>query len=182
MTEPTAAGHPDLPGLPIVAVDVDGVLNPEDPHEAARLGYRPHQYNGPGPHGQHLSGAVWLHPDHGVWLYELAMRAQLVWCTRWNQFAATWIAPRLGLPDTWTHIPIDDAGVRFGHQTKLGPLFRYAGNRPVAVLDEEFGGKDPDVADERTARGASTLLRPVDPFSGLRRPDVDAVLMWLDPR
>jgi len=180
MAEPAARPHIDLPGLPIVAVDVDGVLYPEDPDEAASLGYREYRYDGPGPQGRHVTGAVWLHPDHGRWLGELALRAQLVWCTGWNQLAATWIAPRLGLPDTWTHIPIDHGGVRFGRQTKLGPLFQYAGNRPLTVLDDEFGGKDPDAAAERSACGAPTLLRPVNRYTGLRRPDIDAVLKWLD--
>jgi hypothetical protein len=180
MAEPASVPYADFPALPIVAVDVDGVLNPDDPGEAARLGYHPHHYDGPGPHGQHLTGNVWLHIDHGGWLRELAERAQLVWCTPWNHLAATWIAPRLDLPDTWIHIPIDHGGVAFGHQLKLDPLLRYAGDRPLAVLDDQFGGKDPDIAEQRTARGAATLLRPVDPFCGLRRPDIEAVLTWLE--
>ncbi|MFI6273086.1 hypothetical protein [Micromonospora zamorensis] len=38
---------------------------------------------------------------------------------------------------------------------------------------------DPFTADQRTAGGAPTLLRPVIPCHGLRRVDIDAVLTWL---
>jgi hypothetical protein len=67
-------------------------------------------------------------------------------------------------------------GIRFGHQSKLAALYAWAARRPLAVLDDEFGGKDPATADQRTADGAPILLRPVDPN---RRADVDTVLTWL---
>jgi len=182
MTEPAAHRTAADSGTPIVAVDVDGVLNPDDPRRAAQHGYQPHRYAGPDPSGQPVDGTVWLHPDHGTWLRELAAHAQPVWCTSWNQLAASWLAPRLGLPDTWPHIPVAGGGVRFGHQSKLAALYTWAGQRPVAVLDDEFGGKDPVTAAHRTASGAPTLLRPVDPYRGLRRADIDAVLAWLHQR
>ncbi|WP_326564437.1 hypothetical protein [Micromonospora peucetia] len=166
------------PASPIVAIDVDGLLNPADPAHAETLGYRPHHYDGPDPDGRRFTGTVWLHPDHGPWLRELAEHAQPVWCTRWNHLAAAWIAPRLGLP-TWPHIPIHAGGVRFGHQSKLADLYAWATRRPPAVLDDEFGGKDPTAAGQRTASDTPTLLHPVDPYDGLRRADVDAVLTWL---
>ncbi|MGX4657848.1 hypothetical protein ACWCHM_29635 [Micromonospora sp. SCSIO 07396] len=169
--------HPALP--PVVAIDVDGVLNPDDPARAAALGYQPHRYNGPGPDGRRITGTVWLHPDHGPWLRELADHAQPVWCTSWNHLAAEWIAPRLGLPPTWPHVRVRAGGVRFGHQSKLAALYAWAARRPLAVLDDEFGGKDPTVAAWRTADGAPTLHRPVDPRHGLRRTDIDTVLTWL---
>lgn len=177
---PEQGGHVTIGrGTPIVAVDVDGVLNPADPHLAARLGYRPHRYDGPDPSGRPVTGTVWLQPDHGAWLRELAAHAQPVWCTSWNQLASTWIAPRLGLSSTWPHVPIRAGGIRFGHQSKLADLYTWAGRRPLAVLDDESGGKDPYTARRRTADGAPTLLHPVDPGPGLCRADVDAVLAFL---
>lgn len=128
-------------GTPIVAVDVDGVLNPDDPHLAARLGSQPHRYDGPDPSGRPVTGTVWLHPDHGAWLRELAEHAEPVWCTSWNQLAAVWIAPRLGLPDSWPHVPVRGGGVRFGHQSKLADLYSWAGRRPLAVLDDESAAR-----------------------------------------
>ncbi|WP_406062970.1 hypothetical protein [Micromonospora sp. NBC_00860] len=102
-----------------------------------------------------------------------------MWCTSWNHLAAGWIAPRLGLPDTWPHVPVQGGGSRFGHQSKLSPLNACAARRPLAVLDDEVGGKHPSNADQRIAGGTPTLLRPVNPYHGLRRADIDAVLTWL---
>ncbi|KAB1935480.1 hypothetical protein F8271_21775 [Micromonospora sp. ALFpr18c] len=177
MTSTRPLAHPEL--SPIVALDVDGVLNPANPAHAAALGYQPHRYDGPGPDGQHVTGTVWLHPDHGPWLRELAEHAQPVWCTSWNHLAAQWIAPRLDLPTTWPHVPVHAGGVRFGHQSKLSVLYPWAMRRALAVLDDEFGGKDPTTADQRIRDGVPTLLHPVDPYDGLRRADIDTVLTWL---
>jgi hypothetical protein len=167
--------------MPVVAIDVDGVLNPDHPATARQLGYQPHEYDGPDPAGQPMSGTVWLHPDHGTWLRELAQRADLLWCTSWRAIAATWIAPRLGLPKDLPWVDLGQGGgIRFGRQLKLPPLYRAVGTRPVAVLDDEFGGRDPDEAAARTANGNQTLLVPVNGGTGLQRQHVDLVHRWLD--
>lgn len=179
-TDKVTTAPPAVP-RPVVAVDVDGVLNPDDPTAAATLGYQPHHYTGPGPDGQHAEGTVLLHPDHGLWLAELATAgAELVWCTSWRHLAATWIASRLGLPTDLAVIDITAAGVRWGHQGKLSALYQAVGDRPVAVLDDAFGGKDPDHASHRTRNGAPTLLVPVNPRTGLRRADIDTIHAWLN--
>jgi hypothetical protein len=184
VTAPTpgaAATAPPAALRPVVAVDVDGVLNPNNPVDAEPLGYRPHRYHGPGPDGRPATGTVWLHPDHGVWLAELAAAgAELVWCTSWRTLAATWIAPRLGLPTDLAVIDVTAAGVHWGHQAKLFDLYQAVGDRPVAVLDDEFGGKDADHALYRSRAGAPTLIVPVNPGTGLCRADIDTVRAWLD--
>jgi hypothetical protein len=169
------------PESPVVAVDVDGVLNPDAAAASEPSGYQPHRYDGPNPAGEPVTGTVWLHPDHGDWLRELAARgAQLVWNTSWGHLAATWIAPRLGLPNDLPVIAHQHHGIAWGHQGKLFDLYTWTGPRPVAVLDDEHGGKDPYDAQRRAAEGAPTLLVPVDGYSGLRRHDIDQVHAWLD--
>lgn len=169
------------PAAPVVAVDVDGVLNPDGGQDSERLGYRPHQYDGPNPAGEPVTGTVWLHPEHGLWLRELADRgALLVWNTSWGSLAASWIAARLGLPDDLTVIDHRYHGITWGHQGKLVGLYAWTGARPVAVLDDEHGGKDPDDAKRRTDDGIPTLLVPINGYTGLRRQDIDQVHAWLD--
>jgi hypothetical protein len=166
-------------GRPVIAVDVDGVLNPHQPGRAVALGYQPQHYDGPGPGGQPATGTVWLHPDHGIWLREVGGHADLVWCTSWGPVAADVIAPRLGLPDMPVLDVADFAGVRFGYQGNLGPLYAWTGDRPLAVLDDEFGGKDAALAEDCTRRGRPTLHVGVDGATGLRRDHVEQILAWL---
>ena len=153
------------------------MLNPDNPVDAEPLGYRPHHYHGPGPDGRPAADTVWLHPDHGTWLAEAS--AEVVWCTSWRTPAATRIAPHLGLPTDLAVIDVTAAGMRWGHQAKLFDLYQAVGGRPVAVLNDEFGGKDPDQARDPSQAGAPTLLVPVNPGTGLRRADIDSVLAWL---
>ncbi|MEU5554292.1 hypothetical protein ABZ738_31425 [Micromonospora sp. NPDC047793] len=49
----------------VIAIDFDGVLNPDHPPTARQLGHHRHHYDGPDPTGQRVSGEAWLHPDHG---------------------------------------------------------------------------------------------------------------------
>ncbi|MDG4795016.1 HAD domain-containing protein [Micromonospora sp. WMMD1082] len=169
------------PASPVVAVDVDGVLIPDAAEASEQLGYRPHQYDGPNPAGEHVTGTVWLHPEHGPWLRELTSRgAMLVWNTSWGPLAASWIARHLGLPEDLTVIEHRYPGIAWGHQRKLFDLYAWTGQRPTAVLDDEHGGKDPYDAERRTAEGIPTLLVPVNGYTGLRRHDIDQVHAWLD--
>src|SRR5690606_30817556 len=171
---------PDPRSGPLVYVDVDGVLNPDGSRQQ-QLGFQPHRFDTTGPHGQPARGTVWLHPQHGTWLGELEEAgAQLVWATSWGPLANTWIAPRLGLPGTWPVVDLQGrTGTRWGHALKLDPITAHAGDTPLALLDDQIGGKDPMWAQQRTADGSPTLLIAVDPYKGLTRADIDQVLTWL---
>ncbi|MFV2103152.1 hypothetical protein [Micromonospora sp. LOL_024] len=56
MTSTRPLAHPA--SSPIVAIDVDGVLNPANATHAETLGYRPHRYDGLGPDGRRVTGTV----------------------------------------------------------------------------------------------------------------------------
>jgi hypothetical protein len=175
-TDPTTAPAPLPQARPLVYVDVDGVLQPDRPGP----GYQPHRYNGPGPDGSPVTGTVWLHPQHGAWLAELAAAGtNLVWATSWRHLANSFVAPHLGLPGTWPVLDIAATGVAFGYSVKRGPVLEHAGTRPFAWLDDDFGPRDPQWATHRTRHEAPTLLVPVDPYHGLTRQHVDTVLAWL---
>lgn len=169
----------------VVAVDVDGVLA-ADPRLAggeqvlSALGYQSFRFDGLGPDGHPAAGAVWLNPEHGGWLRELLNRsAELAWATSWGVRAAEWIAPRLGLPEMPV-IEVAHHGPAFGWSPKGGPIRRWASGRPLAWLDDQFGGKECGWAADRRADGIPTLIVPVGAGSGLRRQHIDAVIAWLD--
>jgi hypothetical protein len=172
---------------PILALDVDGVLA-ADPHfitggvqALAALGYEPHHYDGLGPDGAPASGTVWLNAEHGIWLRELLARnVELVWATNWGARAAEWIAPRLGLPDLPV-VDVPNQAPGFGWSAKLGPIHRWAGARPLAWIDDQFGGKEPGWAEDRRHEdGIPTLIIQTDPGRGLLRRNIDEVIAWLD--
>jgi len=72
---PAAAGT-----TPVLALDVDGVLNPDETHDRllklglADIGYLTHRYQGPDAHGGPVDLEVRLHPLHGRWLSRLRGR------------------------------------------------------------------------------------------------------------
>lgn len=171
----------------IVALDVDGVLAP-DPDAVrggtealAGRGYESHQYEGPGPDGQHATVTVWLNHRHGVWLKALMQAgAELVWATSWGELANTWIGPRLDLP-VLPVIEFPNQAPGFGWSPKVGPLRRYAGDRPLAWLEDTLGGREPGWAQDRSHHdGIPTLVVRVDPGLGLQLAHIDQVLTWFD--
>ncbi|GAA2258023.1 hypothetical protein GCM10010232_55270 [Streptomyces amakusaensis] len=155
---------------PLLFLDVDGVLNPADPHP--RADFDAHTL---------LGFRVLLSPRHGDWLHELAQVYELCWATTWEEDANTHIAPALGLPP----LPV----VRFaGYRPQPGdprvplmelfsgakwaPLLRHADGRPFAWLD--------DVMPFRLVRNSlvrrDRLLLRVDGRQGLERHHVDRLL------
>jgi len=104
--------------------------------------------------------------------------AELVWGTSWGQVAVTWIAPRLGLPE----FPVIEVPYRrpaFGWSPKIGPVQRWVGDRPLAWIDDQLGGKEPGWAEERRDDGILTLIIHPHPVRGLELTHVEEVLSWL---
>ena len=77
--------------LPLLLLDVDGVLNPFAA-PACPPGYTEHEFF-PGEDPVRLCTA------HGPWLQELATRFQIVWATAWGADANRLLAPLLQIPD-----------------------------------------------------------------------------------
>jgi hypothetical protein len=77
--------------LPLLLLDVDGVLNPFAA-PACPPGYTEHEFF-PGEEPVRLGRA------HGPWLQELATRFQIVWATAWGADANRFLAPLLQIPD-----------------------------------------------------------------------------------
>jgi hypothetical protein len=164
---------------PLVLWDVDRVLSPAKPTPA----HVPHAYDGPDPAGKHVTGTVWLNPEHGEWMGELtAAGAAHAWATSWGHLAVTWIAPRLHPPARfWPVIEVGQVhSTQFGYTSKGQYVIPYIGAaRPVFWIDDMFGGKDQIWAEDRTARGVPTVVRRITDPAGLVRADIDAALAWL---
>jgi hypothetical protein len=143
-------------GLPLLAVDVDGVVvllggDDEDAPGTVRF--------------ELIDGMM-----HRISitacesLRRLSEHFELVWATGWQARANDHFVEFLGLPPlSW--VDFDDAA-RFGSaHWKLEPLDAYAKGRPVAWVDDNL---DDACFAWAAARDAPTLLVPVDPRHGLR--------------
>lgn len=177
---------------PVVALDVDGVLNALAPAPGA--GGVPHTVTVPAgalPNSPFLAGGglrdltatIHLHPAHGEWIRRLLERADVWWATTWEGAANTHLAPLLGIDP----LPVLNlrAGVPFGIARDRDSAAAKAW--ALTDLAEETGA--PVVwVDDGNLRWAGTtwlagrgLAVPVAPDAGLtatHRSAVEEFLGW----
>jgi hypothetical protein len=105
----------------------------------------------------------------------LAESYELVWATGWEERANDRLPEILGLPE---HLPfLTFANASFGTaHWKIDPIDRYAGERPLAWVDDSI---DPACEDWAEMREAPTLLVHTDPAVGLTEAHVEALLSWV---
>ncbi|WP_067534393.1 HAD domain-containing protein [Nocardia crassostreae] len=160
-------------GRAAILLDVDGTLNPHREGERARPPeYARHRLRAKFTPGVKTKGlTVWLHPDHGRWLRDLADsgNADLVWATLWEHEANRLLCPIYD----WPQLEVITFGGtvfrhRDGHHGKLPAIVEWADRRPICWFDDEFQPGDKDWADARTATVAPTHIIPVDPFTGIQ--------------
>jgi hypothetical protein len=100
----------------------------------------------------------------------LALREQydLVWCSGWEEKADEHLPGALGVPKGLPHLTFAGhtrAGVSARAHWKLDAIDAFAGDRPLAWVDDAFNDACWEWARARTAR---TLLVPTDPARGLQ--------------
>jgi HAD domain in Swiss Army Knife RNA repair proteins len=146
---------------PLLLADVDGVVCPYadelvDP-AAAGLGLATVGYT-----------RVWLSGDIAEHLHRLARLFQLVWCTAWEDHAAEFLAPFLGLP-ALPVIHFDEPVNEDGHW-KWPAIEAFVGDRSFAWIDDELGHDDLARA---ARRSTPTMLVRVERTHGLNETHVE---------
>ena len=150
--------------LPVLLVDVDGVLNVygvsvcPDGYEELDL------FPGEEP--------VRLCRSHGDWLRELAEHFDLFWATGWGADAPRVLSPILRI-DEFPAVPMPPTP--FEPSEKVPAIARFVGDRAAAWLDDVV---TPEAHAWAMERSTPTLLVDVDPRRGLDRSHVDALIAW----
>lgn len=164
---------------PLLAIDVDGVLNVLASRKNRRK-YDVHHVADP------INGYVYtimFKPGLAKWLDELTNHFVPVWCTMWDDLANAELTEKLGLPylpvipctDTWEHS--NTIHGRIVHH-KVPRIISHVGDRAVAWIDDEIESGDTMWADERTAAGFPTLAMKIKANEGLQQHNVDKLITW----
>jgi hypothetical protein len=152
---------------PVLAVDVDGVISLFGFEESVDdLGGRLHLIDGT---AHCISDAA------GPQLLRLAEVYQLVWATGWESRANDHLPLILGLEGDLPVLTFDGRA-RFGTaHWKLEALDEYAGDLPLAWVDDSL---DESCHEWAARRRAPTLLCPTESHIGLTEAQTDALLDW----
>lgn len=153
---------------PILAVDVDGVIS--------LFGWEGPATEAPGR--LHLLDGIahCISLPAGDRLRRLGEHYELVWATGWEERANDHLPALLGLPE----LPCltFDGQARFGTaHWKVAAIDRYAGERPLAWIDDSLDESCHAWARERPA---PTLLVPTESDRGLEEAHVEALISWVE--
>jgi hypothetical protein len=154
---------------PVLAVDVDGVIS--------LFGFDEPLVQRPGLSYHLIDGAPHAISDRaGPELRRLADTFELIWATGWEQRANDHLPLILGLESELPCLTFDGRA-RFGSaHWKLDALGEYAGNRPLAWLDDSL---DESCHAWAASRGGPTLLAPTESHVGITAAHTDALLAWV---
>ena len=162
----TAGKRRGKSNLPILAVDVDGVISLfgfDEPPPAGSARF------------QMVDGVVHcISLAAGERLNRLTEPFEMVWATGWEEKANEYLPNMLGVPE----LPVlSFAGAaRFGSaHWKLGPLDEYTRDRPAAWIDDSF---DESCYEWAEGRKEPTLLVPTESHLGLEEAHVAALEIW----
>jgi hypothetical protein len=159
---------------PILAVDIDGVISlfgferPNEPHRAD-----PSQ----APGEFHLIDGM-LHcisMPTGPQLNRLAQSYELIWASGWEDRANDYLPGILGVPSL-PYLRFDGRAEFGTAHWKLDAIQEYAGERPLAWVDDSLDRSCYDWAEHRQV---PTLLVPTESSVGLTESHVGALESWV---
>jgi hypothetical protein len=105
----------------------------------------------------------------------LAEHYELVWATGWEERANEHLPHLLGMPGELPTLSFDEQPEWGTAHWKLGPIDRFAADRPAAWIDDSFSDECFAWAEDRAA---PTLLVHTDPAVGITAEHVDLLVNW----
>ena len=153
---------------PLLAVDVDGVIS--------LFGFEGPLDEVPGRFHLIEGIAHCISDTAGAELLRLAEVYELIWATGWEERANDHLPLILGLPGELPCLHFDGRA-RFGTaHWKIEAIERYAGERPLAWIDDSL---DESCRTWAARREAPTLLVTTEPDVGLTHAHTETLLDWV---
>ena len=153
---------------PLLLVDVDGVLALFNLDREPPVGVW-HMIEG---------FPYYLSTGTAALLHEAAEHFELVWCTGWEDRANDHLPRLLQVPGPLPVIKFARNPGRANAHWKLDEITAYAGDRPLAWIDDALDDNCRHWAQARTAQGVPTLLVQTEPHLGLDRPHLDELIAF----
>jgi hypothetical protein len=151
---------------PLLLVDIDGVISLFGGEQLATKDGSFHSIDGM---FHFLSAAAAAH------LLDLEDQFELVWCSGWEEKANEHLPHLLGLPPALPYLSFERAVGRANAHWKLAAIDAYAGERPLAWIDDALNAACHEWA---KARPAPTLLVETAPEHGLTAREAELLRVW----
>jgi hypothetical protein len=157
---------PGNQGVPLLLVDVDGVIS----LYGFDLDTRP-----PGSFVTVDGIHHYLSATAGEHLRALSAHFELVWCTGWEDRADDYLPHALSLPFRLPFLTFDGMPGATERHWKLDAIERHVGrHRPVAWIDDDHDG----CREWADGRPGPTLLVTTDPAVGITDGHVEELVLW----
>ena len=153
---------------PLLLVDIDGVISL---FGGAQLATKEGSFHSIDGMFHFLSGTAAAH------LLDLGGQFELVWCSGWEEKANEHLPHLLGLPPALPYLSFERAVGRANAHWKLAAIDAYAGERPLAWIDDAL---NPACHEWAAARKAPTLLVETEPEHGLTEREAELLRAWAD--
>lgn len=111
----------------------------------------------------------------GERIERLAGHYELFWASGWEDRANDHLPNLIGIPEL-PYLKLNGTPDDEEHW-KLGPIAEYAGNRPLAWIDDNF---DQSCFDWAESREAPTLLVPTEPEHGFEEAQAEVLVQWAE--
>jgi hypothetical protein len=167
------------PCRPLLMVDIDGVISLFGGWQRASLSVQDSHTDDRTRHGSFhsIDGTPhFLSSTAATHLLALSDLFELVWATGWEARANEHLPHLLGLPPALPFLRFARAVGRSNAHWKLDAIDAYAGQRPLAWIDDAF---NPACHEWAEARGAPTLLVQTAPEDGLTSLETQQLAAWV---